>query len=263
MSVSSADARRGEPRRWVAGAVGRLAAASGSVPPAALVLLGLLSAQFGSATAKGLFGVAGLGGTVFLRAFFAAVVLWALCRPRLRGRSRADWLLVVLFGAVLAGMTLCFYAALARVPLGVAVTLEFVGPLGVAVLGSRRRMDLAWVASSGCGILLLAPWGALGGSGVDPVGAALAVLAGGFWASYILLGPRLGRSFGSGDGLALSMCVAALLLAPIGLREGMSAALDPRWLLAALAMAVLSSAVPYSLELAALRGGCPLTRSGY
>jgi inner membrane transporter RhtA len=221
------------------------------VPPVALVLLAVGSVQFGAALAKTLFDEAGAGGTVFLRVLFAAVVLAAIWRPRLRGRSAADLWLVAGFGLTLAGMNLAFYASLDRIPLGVAVTFEFVGPLGVAVAASRRRLDLLWVVLAGAGILLLADFGDFGD--LDAGGVALALLAGAFWAAYILLSARTGKAYPGGTGLALAMIVATGLLAPVGVADGGGALLDPVVLAVGLAVAMLSSAIPYSLELEALR----------
>jgi inner membrane transporter RhtA len=220
------------------------------VPPTLLVLLGIASVQFGAALAKGLFDELGVGGTVFLRVLFAALVLMAIWRPSLRGRGSHDLLLVAVFGLVLAGMNLAFYSSLDRIPLGAAVTFEFVGPLGVAVAGSRRPLDLVWVALAAAGILLLSD---LGAGGLDTLGIALALLAGVFWAAYILLSARIGQRYDGADGLALAMVVGAAALAPVGVAEGGGELLVP-WILAAgLAVAVLSSAIPYALEMEALR----------
>jgi inner membrane transporter RhtA len=220
------------------------------VPPTLLVLLGIASVQFGAALAKGLFDELGVGGTVFLRVLFAALVLMAIWRPTLRGRGRHDLLLVAVFGLVLAGMNLAFYSSLDRIPLGAAVTFEFVGPLGVAVAGSRRPLDLVWVALAAAGILLLSD---LGAGGLDGLGIALALLAGALWAAYILLSARIGQRYDGADGLALAMVVGAAALVPVGVAEGGGELLVP-WILAAgLAVAVLSSALPYALEMEALR----------
>jgi inner membrane transporter RhtA len=221
------------------------------VPPTVLVLLGIASVQFGAALAKGdLFDEIGAGGTVFLRTLFAALVLVALWRPSLRGHGRRALRLVVLFGLVLAGMNLAFYSALDRIPLGVAVTFEFVGPLGVAVAGSRRALDLVWVALAAIGILLLSNFG---GADLDALGIGLALLAGALWAAYILLSARVGKEFERVDGLALAMVVGAVVLVPVGVADGGGELLVP-WILAvAAAVAILSSAIPYTLELEALR----------
>jgi inner membrane transporter RhtA len=220
------------------------------VPPTVLVLLGIASVQFGAALAKGLFDEIGVGGTVFLRVFFAALVLVALWRPSLRGRGRRELRLVVAFGLVLACMNLAFYSALDRIPLGAAVTFEFIGPLGVAVAGSRKALDLLWVALAAIGILLLSDFGA---GDLDPLGIALALLAGAFWAAYILLSARVGQEFEGADGLALAIVVGAAVLVPVGVGDAGEELLVP-WILAvAAAVAILSSAIPYALEMEALR----------
>ena len=156
----------------------------------------------------------------------------------------------MLFGLALAGMNLSFYAALDRIPLGIAVTFEFTGPFAVAVAGSRRAGDLVWVALAATGILLLSP--GLHGS-LDGLGMAFALLAGCFWAAYIVLAARVGRGFSGGHGLALAMSVAAIVLLPVGIVGGGAALARPALLATGLAVAVLSSAIPYSLELEALR----------
>jgi len=220
-------------------------------PPTGLVLAAVASVQFGAALAKTLFDELGPGGTVFLRVLFAALVLFALWRPRLAGRPSRDVWLAAAFGVSLAGMNLAFYGALDRIPLGVAVTFEFVGPLGVAVAGSHRALDLLWVLLAAAGILLLSDFGDF--AGLDTAGVGLAVLAGAFWAAYILLSARTGRVFPGGSGLALAMVVASALLVPVGVAEGGDALLRPELLGLGAAVAMLSSAVPYSLELEALR----------
>jgi inner membrane transporter RhtA len=177
-------------------------------------------------------------------------VLMAIWRPRLSGHGRRDVILILLFGAALAGMNGTFYAALDRIPLGVAVTFEFVGPLSVAVFGSRSRLDVVWVVLAAGGIVLLSNFG---GADLDGLGVALALIAGGFWAAYILLSARVGQAFAGGDGLALAMLVAVVPLAPLGVAEGGTDLLVV-WILAAgFAVAMLSSAIPYTLELEALR----------
>ena len=225
----------------------------GAVPPTGLVLLSIGSVQLGAAIAKGLFGELGPSGTVFLRVGFAALVLLLLWRPSFTGHARGGYLVATLFGLALVAMNFTLYQALDRIPLGVAVTLEFVGPLGVAVAGSRRMLDLLWVVLAAAGIALLAPLGVLGETDLDPVGVALALLAGCFWASYILLSARTGSLFPGGTGLVIALCVGTLALAPVGILGGGKALLDPGLLLAGFAVAMLSSAVPYSLELEALR----------
>ena len=216
----------------------------------ALVLGGIVSVQVGAAFATTLFDELGPGGTVFLRIAFAAVLLLMIWRPPLRlgeGVPRRD---VVLLGLVLAGMNLSFYVALDRIPLGIAVTLEFIGPLGVAIAGSRRRLDALWVGLAAAGILLLSP---VPGSDLDGLGVVMALVAGCFWGAYILLTARVGRALPGGGGLAIAMTIAAVAVIPVGLADGGDALRDADLLAIGLAGAVLSSALPYSLELEALR----------
>lgn len=240
------------PARRGGGTEGRERPAPLAIPPTGLVLIGVGTTQLGSALAKGLFEAVGPAGTVFLRVGFAALMLLAAGRPRLRGHAPRAYAAAVLFGLALGGMNFAFYGALDRIPLGVAVTLEFVGPLAVAVAGSRRALDLLWVGLAGAGILLLAPVGGVG-LGLDPVGVALALTAGTGWAAYILLSARVGRLFPAGEGLAIAMIVASLGLAPLGVPAGGWALLEPKLLAVGFGVALLSSALPYSLELAALR----------
>lgn len=215
-----------------------------------LVLIGITSVQFGSALATKGFADAGPGGTVFLRTLFAAIILVAVWRPALNAISRATARDIVLFGVTLAGMNLCFYEALDRLPLGIAVTLEFVGPLTVAIAGSRSRLDVLWVALAAGGILLLGPDI---GDGLDPLGVALALVAGAFWGIYILLSARVGRGPSGLGGLAVAMVVAAVILIPFGVVDGGGDLLDPTILAIGLGVAILSSALPYTVELEALR----------
>ena len=211
----------------------------------------MLSIQGGAALAKSLFGAVGPGGTSALRIGFGALILLAVWRPRLRAYTRLQHSTALLFGLTLGLMNLSFYAAIARIPLGLAVTLEFVGPLAVAVASSRRAGDFAWALLAAIGILLISPLNP--GSTLDPLGVGLALLAGGFWAAYIVLGGRMGRAFAGGQGLALGMLVAALVAVPYGAVQAGAALLAPATLLLGLGVAVLSSALPYSLEMVALR----------
>jgi inner membrane transporter RhtA len=222
------------------------------VAPRALLLVAVAvgSVQFGAALARTLFDEAGPAGTVLVRVGIAALLLTLLWRPSVRGHARDEWRLVVAFGLALAVMNLCFYEALDRIPLGLAVTFEFVGPLGVALAGSRRPLDLVWVALAGTGILFIASPGT---SDLDALGIAFALAAGAAWAAYILLSARTGRVFPGGGGLALAMCVAAAVLLPAGIADAGGALLEPDVLLIGAGVAILSSAIPYSAELEALR----------
>ncbi|MGB3681679.1 MAG: EamA family transporter [Rubrobacteraceae bacterium] len=216
-------------------------------------MLAIFSVQLGAAIAKGLFEELGPSGTVFLRVGFAALVLVLIWRPRISGYTAREYSVAVAFGLALAAMNLSLYLAIDRIPLGVAVTLEFLGPLGVAVAGSRRTLDLLWAFLAAGGILLLAPLGILGEVDLDPVGVLFALMAGVFWASYIILSARTGSVFPGGTGLVIALCLGTVVLLPVGIAGGGYALLDPWLLLAGFGVAMLSSAIPYSLELEALR----------
>ncbi len=220
----------------------------GGIPPTALVLLGIVSVQVGAAVAKQLFTVAGAAGTVTLRLVVAALVLVVIWRPSVR-IDRRTLLVIVTYGVVLAAMNLCFYAALARIPLGAAVTIEFLGPLAVSVAGSRRWLDGLWVLLAGTGVVLLTRvQGGLALSGV-----LFALAAGALWAAYILVTAKLGSQTSDGKGLALAMVVGAVIALPFGITSAGAAMLDPVVLAAGFAVALMSSVIPYSLELEALR----------
>jgi inner membrane transporter RhtA len=220
------------------------------VPPTLLVLGAVTSVQVGAALAKTLFDELGAGGTVFLRVLIAALVLALVWPPRLRGHGSRDLGLAVVYGVALAGMNLAFYSSIDRIPLGIAVTFEFVGPLGVAVVGSRRALDLVWVGLAAAGILLLSDFGS---GDLDALGVGLALLAGAFWAAYILLSVRVGKVFPGGSGVALAMLVATVPLAPVGIAQAGSELLVPGTLLVAAGVGIMSSAIPYTLEIEALR----------
>ncbi|MBV9831391.1 MAG: EamA family transporter [Marmoricola sp.] len=216
-----------------------------------LVFGGVVSVQFGGALAATLVPEIGAGGSVFLRIGFSALILLPLARPRVRGHSRADWLTVVAFGAALGLMNWSFYGALAHLPLGVAVTVEFLGPLVLTTVLSRRLLDYLAVLAAGTGVLLVS--GALGTPlhELSWVGLLLAATAGVLWAAYILLSARTGAAFEQLDGLALALVVSTLVVLAPGLA---SAGLwTTEHVVKGLGLAVLSSLLPYSLELLALR----------
>ena len=216
----------------------------------ALVLGSIVSVQCGAAMATTLFDQVGPGGAVLLRSVFAALALALFARAglsRLRRELRRD---VAVFAIALAAMNLCFYESLDRLPLGVAVTLEFIGPLGVAVLGTHRRLDAVWGLLAGLGVILLSE-GSTDGS-IDALGAALALAAGGFWGLYILQSAKVGHEPGLA-GLAAAAAISALLVAPFGLAQGGTALGEPAVLAIGLGTGLLSSAIPYALELEALR----------
>jgi inner membrane transporter RhtA len=223
-------------------------------PSGGLVISAIASVQFGAALAATLFARVGPAGAVLVRVACASIVLTAVWPPRLRGRPRSELVLAATFGLVLAAMNLSFYESIHRIPLGTAVTIEFVGPLTVAVMGSRRPLDLVWVALAVAGILALARGGA---HSLDTLGVVFALIAGCLWGAYILLNSRVGRAFERGTGIALSMCIASLALLPIGIAAGGSRLLEPRPLALGAAVGLLSSAIPYSFEQEALRRIAP------
>jgi inner membrane transporter RhtA len=222
----------------------------GSLGPVALVVAGALSVQFGAAIAVMLMPRAGALGVVTLRLVLAALVLLVVCRPKLRGHSRADWSTVVAFGAVMAAMNVLFYQAVDRIPLGVAVTLEVLGPLALSVIVSRRLVNLVWAGLALAGVVLLSGGGF---DRLDPVGALFALSAGAMWAAYIVFSARTGRRFPQAEGLALAMGVGAVLSLPLGIAESGSKLIVPSTLGLGLAVALMSSVLPYTLELLALR----------
>lgn len=220
------------------------------VPSPGLVLGAIGSVQFGAALAATLFNRLGPAGAVTERLLSAAIVLMAIWRPRVRGRSRRDLLLAALFGLILAGMNLTFYEAIKRIPLGIAVTIEMVGPLAVGVGGSRRPRDLIWVALAVAGIVALTHGQT---HGLDGLGVGFALAAGCLWGCYILVNTRVGRAFTGGAGLALAMVVASAATLPFGIAQAGGELLAIHSLLIGGAVGMLSSAIPYTLEMEALR----------
>jgi inner membrane transporter RhtA len=210
----------------------------------------IVSIQGGAALAVTLFDRLGPGGAALLRLLSATIVLLAVWRPRVRRYTRRQLALAAAFGLVLGGMNLSLYEAVHRIPLGIAVTIEFIGPLGVAIGGSRRRIDFVWVALAAAGILALTNGGT---HGLNAAGVGLAALAGCLWAGYILLNARLGRAFETGTGLALAMCVSTLLVLPFGISDAGTHLFQPRLILLGTVVGMLSSAIPYSFEVEALR----------
>jgi inner membrane transporter RhtA len=219
-----------------------------AIPAPALVMLGIVSVQLGSALAKHLFSAVGSFGTVALRLFFAATALMLLWRPSLR-MSRRTWAVVITYGVIVGSMNLCFYMALARIPLGIAVTVEFLGPLAVALFGSRRWLDAFWAVLATGGVALLME----GRGNLDLVGFLFALAAGTCWGVYILVGAALGRHTTEANGLALGMAVAALIAVPFGVAESGAKLLQPWVLVAGLGVALMSSVIPYLVDLEALR----------
>ncbi|WP_100793974.1 EamA family transporter [Methylobacterium oryzae] len=216
----------------------------------AALVTGMVSLQSGATFAKSLFPAVGASGTSALRVGFSALILVAVWRPWRRSlpAREAGW--IALYGTALGLMNLLFYLALARLPLGPAVAIEFVGPLAVALIASRRRSDFLWIGVAVTGLALLLPIS--GQDGLDPIGILLDLGAALCWALYILFGQRAGRIDG-GQAVSLGMFTAAIVVAPFGLSEAGPALLNPGILAAGLGVAVMSSALPYSLEMFALR----------
>ncbi|GAB3252170.1 EamA family transporter [Nocardioides dilutus] len=219
------------------------------VSPVWLVLIGILSVQFGAGVAKTLFDEASPTTIVWLRLAASAVVLAAVARPALRGRTRSDWVVVLGFGLSLGVMNWAIYQSFQRIPIGLAVTIEFVGPLTLAIVGSRRARDLVWVALAAAGVLLL---------GLEPgdltwAGVGFALLAGAAWAAYILLSAQTGSRWPGLDGLAVASVVAMLLLTPLTLGRYADQLADTRVLVLGAVVGLLSSVIPYTCELVALR----------
>ncbi|MEE2041613.1 EamA family transporter [Nocardiopsis sp. CT-R113] len=226
-----------------------LRTAAEAIPPVWLVMISIVSVQTGAGVAKNLFDSLPPAAVVWLRLLTSAALLVLLVRPALRARSRTDWLVVVGYGVALAMMNFLIYQAFARIPLGIAVTIEYLGPLTIAILGSRRRIDLVWAGLAGLGVVALG----LESGSMDPLGILFAVLAAVAWAGYILLSAATGQRFSGASGLAIASVVGVVIMAPAGISEGGAALLDWRLLLFGLAVGVLSSIVPYTLELNALR----------
>lgn len=219
--------------------------------PVVSILSAAFSVQAGAAIAKGLFPFIGATGTTAVRIGLSAILLLAAFRPPMHHFTAAQWRAVVPYGITIGVMNLLFYQALVRIPLGLAVTLEFVGPLAVAIVGSRRTLDAVWILLAAIGIALIAPLQS--GSTIDPLGVVLALLTGGCWAAYIVLGGRVSQLLTGGVAVATGMSIATLIVLPFALEAGGLGSFAPRLYAAGVAMAVLSSALPYALEMNALR----------
>jgi inner membrane transporter RhtA len=242
------DVRPGAPGPKSTG--GALARAASAVPPPGLLLVSIVSIQLGAAIAVDLFPVLGPVGTAFLRLAFSAVLVIATARSTIAWSARRHAGALLLYGSILGVMNLSFYGAIARIPLGIAVAIEFVGPLGLAAATSRRGRDFAWIGLAVLGIVLLTP--EIGGA-LDPLGVALAGAAGLCWAGFTVMSKRVGRALPGSSGLAIGMAVAALFVLPVEMVVGGLGNLDPGTLVGALAVATLSTALPLSLEFEALK----------
>ena len=220
-------------------------------PPAwtyAMILAAMFSIQSGASLAKDLFAALGPTGVTTLRLTFAAALLLSISRPWRRWPSLKTWRYIVMYGLSLACMNTLFYLALARIPLGIAVALEFGGPLGVALYASRRPIDVLWAGVAAAGIALLSP---LGSMQIDPLGTLYALGASVFWATYIIFGRQAAHD-GQLRSTALGLSVGALAMLPIGIATAGAALVDTRLWPQALGVALFSSAIPYSLEMVAM-----------
>lgn len=215
-----------------------------------MVLLAISSFQGGAAIAKGIFPVLGAAATSSLRIVLSAIILLLYNRPSLRDLTTAQWRLVALYGLTLGAMNTVFYMAIARVPLGVGVAIEFIGPLSLALISSKRITDFLWVLLAAAGITLIAPWN---NKGLDTTGVLLALLAAALWAAYIILGGRISKIMDSGNAVTVGMMFAAVLVLPVAVGNGLLVNFKPAMLLPGIVLALLSSAIPFTLEMQALR----------
>jgi inner membrane transporter RhtA len=220
------------------------------IPAVPAVLLSIISFQCGAALAKGIFPVLGAVATSSLRIVLSAVILVIFNRPNIRNLTRAQWKAVALYGLTLGAMNIIFYMAIARIPLGLGVALEFIGPLVLALTGSKRIVDFLWVVLAAAGIILIEPWG---NKAVDVIGVLLALLAGVFWAAYILIGGHISQIMDGRKAVTIGMIFASALVLPIAIADGLLSHLRPAMFISGVGLAVLSSAIPFTLEMSALR----------
>jgi inner membrane transporter RhtA len=220
-----------------------------NLPPVPAVLLAIISVQCGAAIAKTLFPALGAAGTASIRIGVSALILLLAYRPNLKQITAQQWKIVIPYGLSLGAMNLVFYFAIERIPIGLAVTLEFIGPLLVAIIGSRRIVDYLWVLLAAAGIVLIAPWT---NSRIDTLGVLFALLAGALWAAYIVLGGKISKIMNSGQAVSTGMLFAALLILPFGFYENGLINLTPKLFGMGVALALLSSAIPFTLEMKAL-----------
>ena len=220
-----------------------------NLPPVPAVLLAIISVQCGAAIAKTLFPAIGAAGTASIRIGISALILLIAYRPNLKEITREQWKIVIPYGLSLGAMNLIFYLAIERIQIGLAVTLEFIGPLLVAIIGSKRWVDYCWVLLAAAGIILIAPWS---NDRIDPLGVLFALIAGGLWAAYIVLGGKISKIMNGGQAVSTGMLFAALLILPFGFYENGLANLTPKLFGMGVALALLSSAIPFTLEMKAL-----------
>ena len=220
------------------------------IPAVPAVLLSIISVQGGAAIAKGIFPVLGAASTSALRIVFSAIILLIFHRPNLKSLSNTQWKAVAGYGLTLGAMNLIFYMAIARIPLALGVALEFIGPLVLAMTGSKRIIDFLWIILAAAGIALIAPWS---NNGLDVVGVLLALLAGALWAGYIVLGGRISKIMDGGKAVSIGMLFASAVVLPVAIGNGLLTHFKPGMLLSGFLLALLSSAIPFTLEMSALR----------
>lgn len=220
-----------------------------TLPPVPAVLLAIISVQCGAAIAKTLFPAIGAAGTASIRIGVSALILFLAYRPNFKKITKEQWKIVIPYGLALGAMNLIFYFAIERIPIGLAVTLEFVGPLLLAIAGSKRWIDYGWVVLAAIGILLIAPWT---NDRLDPLGIIFALLAGSFWAAYIVLGGKISKIMKDGYAVSTGMLFAAILVLPFGFLENGLSNLTPKLFGMGVALALLSSAIPFTFEMKAL-----------
>lgn len=222
-----------------------------NIPPIPAVLLAIISVQGGAAIAKGMFPLLGATATVTLRIVLSAIILLLAYRPNFKQITAKQWKLVSLYGVSLGAMNLTFYLSLSRIPLGLAVTLEFIGPLILAISTSKKATDLIWALMAAAGISLIAPWSA--DSNIDLIGAGLSLIAGGFWALYIIIGGKASQAMDSGTAVSIGMLVASCVVLPFAFADARIFEATTKLLAMGVAIALLSSAIPFTLEMNALK----------
>ncbi len=216
----------------------------------AAVLGSMLSVQGGASIAKYLFHLLGPAGATTLRLGLAGVLLAVINRPAVHKFTRTEWRYALCYGVAIGAMNLTFYYGIERIPLGLGVTVEFIGPLGLALLTSRKPADFLWAILAGTGIALIVPWRS---GGVDPLGLFFVFLAGIFWAAYIVASGRITRKMKSSDAVTSGMCIAMLIVLPFGILSGDLVNLNGKLLSLGLGVAIFSSALPFTLDLLALK----------
>ncbi len=221
-----------------------------SVSAVPAVLLSMVSVQSGASIAKRLFPVLGASGTSTIRIGLSAIILFIINKPKLFSFSRQQWLYACAYGLFLGAMNLLFYMGIKRIPLGLGVTVEFIGPLTLALLGSRKFQDLIWVLLACTGILLIVPWNS---NGIDPIGLLFTLAAGTCWALYIVMGGKISKLMSNGDAVSVGMCVATLFILPFGVFSGELAGLSWKYFFMGLGVAVFSSAIPFTLDFIGLK----------